>query len=164
MKEDVLNEIKEQNRKKNIVFISAMSFFFITLVSMFGILIWQLTKTDQEYQLLLADYDKYKLKASTNSYIILFNYYTQYSNLKLQKYSGYFKVTLANSSGVSFRVIGVDGFGIEEVIGSETTLGGYSLPSTVNFSSTKEISNILLQYSSTNSTEPMLTRIEIYLD
>jgi len=139
---------------KDMVILGIILFlFFASFSAMFGVSVYELVKKEPETELLFLGEESTQLQVTT-SWTTLYNFYTDSG-----KYRGEYKVVLSNSTGVNFRVVDQD----TNVLGSVVNRGGNYLESTIQFNSGgKSITNIILQYTSTNNS--IVSRIEIVLD
>lgn len=160
---DLGSEVKYtrgKERKLNNTFIISIVLMFFTLAAL-AIAIVALYLSIQEEKkinLFTKGVSESKLLTATSPKI-LFTYYTQSQDLTLQKYSGYYSVTVNNSSAINFTVTDESGRDITGKI----ERGGNNLPTKVYYSSKNDISEINLNYTTSNDSI-VLQRIDIILD
>jgi hypothetical protein len=143
--------------KELIVFGVILFLFFASFATLFGVSIYELTKKNNEEQLLFIGEESTQLQVTTE-WTTLYTFYTKNVNETLQKYKGQYVVIMDNSSGVNFRVVDEN----DNVIGSTVDRKGAYIGSSIPFNSgDKEISQIILQYTSNQNA--IVARVEIEL-
>lgn len=138
----------EEAPNKNMMIFGVILFlFFASFAAMFGITIWELTKKTPERNVLFLGDGSTQLQI-TSSWKTIYNYYTKNISTTLRSYTGEYLVNMNNSSGVDFRVVDENG----NVLGSTVDRGSSYVESVIPFNSgDRKISNIILQYKSTNN-------------
>jgi len=141
--------------KDLIVFGVLLFLFFASFATLFGVSIYELTKKNNNEQLLFIGEESTQLQVTT-AWTTLYTFYTKNVNSTLQTYKGEYTVIMSSSSGVDFRVVDENG----NVLGSTPQRGGEYVGTKISFNSgDKKISQIILQY--TSSQNSIVSRIEI---
>lgn len=150
---------KMEHSKDMVIFAIVLVLFFLSFVAMFSINIYELTKNEPQYDLLFLGEESTQLQV-TSSWTTLFDFYTKNAEgSELKSFKGEYLVILSSSTGVNFRVVDENG----NVLGSTVSRGENYIQSSIGFNSGgKNVSNLILQYTSTQNS--VVSRIEIKLD
>jgi hypothetical protein len=136
----------------------ALFLFFASFASLFGVSVYELVKKQPTETVLFIGEENTQLEVTT-AWVTLFDFYTENIDRNLRAYKGSYRIILSSSSGVNFRVIDQD----SNIIGSTVQRGGKYVENIIPFDSRgKDVSNIILQYSSIHN--PVLVRMDIVID
>lgn len=151
--------INGSNTKDMVILGIILFMFFAAFATMFGVSVYELVKRQKQTDVLFIGEEGTQLQI-VSSWTTLYNFYTANSDDEgLRSFKGSYKVILSSSTGVNFRIIDENG----NVLGSTVNRGESYVESIIPFNSGGDnVSNIILQYTSTSN--PSVVRIEIELD